>query len=62
MIIHGRAGIVGTVGRYVLEEFTEQRRERCKPILKPFMNGLRKNKDWTENSKIGDAIQYALKE
>jgi transposase len=45
------------------EEFTEQRRQRCGPILKAFHEWLEENAGAVpESSKIGDAIRYALKE
>jgi hypothetical protein len=45
------------------EEFTEQRRERCGPMLKAFHEWLEENAGVVqESSKIGDSIRYALKE
>jgi transposase len=46
-----------------VEEFTEQRRERCGPILKAFHEWLEEKAGMVpESSKIGEAIRYALKE
>ncbi|MDR3122869.1 MAG: IS66 family transposase [Treponema sp.] len=45
------------------EQFTLQRRERCEPILRAFREWLETNRGIAPpSSKIGEAINYALKE